>query len=47
MEGFNGLDVLVFDFIMWQVDFLCVGIDDEIFDGGRFGSWVAVDALHD
>lgn len=46
MEGFNGLDVLVLDFAVGQVYFFCVGVDDEIFDGGRFGSRVAVDALH-
>jgi hypothetical protein len=47
VEGLDGLYVLIADFAVRQVDFLCMCVDDEIFDGCSLGPTVIiVDALH-
>ena len=47
MEGLDGLYILIVDFTVRQVHFLCLCIDDEIFDGCRLGPIVIiVDTLH-
>ena len=47
VEVFNDLDILVCDFSMRQIYLICMGSDDQIFDGGSFGPALGVETHHD
>ena len=38
MKIFDGVNILIGDFHMWQINFFCAGSDEYIFESGGFGS---------